>query len=388
MTGVATPIKLTGLYLLTDDGGLGALDDDNALVLDDALSGAFLLHNRRFLETYATEPSAGLRLAVLYRAPQARAWGADTLLLEENVVRDLYPIAGRGGGALTTFQQKNREKSIYRGMELLLDYRKESEPRAPIYCPVLYDRRTLLGQYPMLVGDAPSAAMQQLPVIEVLNLVGTIPIGRRDVAAVHTLIQTLKSRLIRKDMRRSLLSIAERVNPTVVPDAVGGGYAADHRAERDLSLPAGGGPWAGAIAPPSASASPAQMARWLKQPLGKPDATLLQSFAQLRDMSAEVLNALAGQLLIHAAPAGVQLLNRDTNDEWNMYLIDGTVSLDPADGARVFIDGGSDKAKTPIASLKPRKYTVATVTPIRFLWIPDSLLAVARASAPAFKPAR
>jgi len=115
---------------------------------------------------------------------------------------------------------------------------------------------------------------------------------------------------------------------------------------------------------------------------------LLQSFAQFRAMSAEVLQVLAAQLLIHAAPAGVQLLNRDTTDEWNMYLIAGKVALDPGDGACVFIEGGSAKAAVPIASLKPRKYTVTTVTPIRFLWIPDSLLAVARASAPAFKSER
>lgn len=387
MTGVITPLNLSGLYMLIDDGNLGVVDASRAVAIDDALSRVFRVHNRRFLEAYAAEPDAGLRVAVLYRAPHAHAWGSDTLRLDDNVVRDLYPIAGRGGGALTVFQQKNREKSIYRGMELLLDYRKESEPRAPIYCPVLYDRRTVLGQYPSLLGDA--TLPRQLPVIEVLNLVGTIPIGRRDVAAVHTLMQTLSARLIRKDMRRSPLSIGAStpVAPSPPPDAGAGGYAVDRRADRELTLPTeGGNPYLGATAP--ASTSPAHMARWLKQPQGKPNAMLLQSFAQLRDMSAGVLQALAAQLQIHAAPAGVQLLNRDTSDEWNMYLIDGTIALDPGDGARIFIEGGSAKAATPIASLKPRKYTVTTVTPIRFLWIPDGLLATARASAPAFKSER
>jgi len=338
------------------------------------------------LETYTDDPDAGLRVALLYRASQPRAWGHETLRLEEGVVRDLYPIAGRGGGPLTVFQQKNREKSVYRGMELLLDYRKESEPRAPIYCPVLYDRRSLLGQYP-----SPSADTKEphyLPVIEVLNLVGTIPIGRRDVPAVHTLMQTLSARLIRKDMRRSLLAIDERRVTTPVADGAAG-YAVDRRAERQLTLPTqGGNPYLGTPPATPTSAGPVQMTRWLKQPQGNPDAMLLQSFAQLRDMSADVLQTLASQLQIHTAPAGVQLLNRETTDEWNMYLIAGRVALDPGDGARVFIEGGSAKAATPIASLKPRKYTVTTVTPIRFLWIPDSLLAVARASAPAFKSDR
>ena len=368
--------------MLTDDGELGVIDDSNALAIDPALSQAFLLHNRRLLETYADDPDAGLRVALLYRATQPRAWGHETLRLEEGVVRDLYPIAGRVGAPLTVFQQKNREKSIYRGMELLLDCRKESEPRAPIYCPVLYDRRSLLGQYPSPSADAKEP--HHVPVIEVLNLVGTIPIGRRDVAAVHTLMQMLSARLIRKDMRRSPLAIDERRVTTPVADGAGG-YATDRRAERLVSLPQGGNPYLGAA---PTSAEPTEMTRWLKQPQGKPDAMLLQSFAQLRDMAAEVLQTLASQLQIHTAPAGVQLLNRETTDEWNMYLIAGRVALDPGDGARVFIEGGSAKAATAIASLKPRKYTVTTVTSIRFLWIPDSLLAVARASAPAFKSDR
>jgi len=386
MTETAMPLKLTGLYMLTDDGELGVIGDGNALTIDAALSQAFVLHNRRLLETYTNDPDAGLRVALLYRASQPRAWGHDTLRLEASVVRDLYPVAGRGGAPLTMFQQKNREKSIYRGLELLLDYRKETEPRAPIYCPVLYDRRTLLGQYPSLPAD--TAEPRQLPVIEVLNLVGTIPIGRRDVPAVHSLMQTLSARLIRKELRRSQLAIDERKVTTPTVDGAGG-YAADRRAERAQTLWAdGGNPYLGAPPQTPATAPPAQMARWLAQPHGKPDAMLLQSFAQFRAMSAEVLQVLAAQLLIHAAPAGVQLLNRDTTDEWNMYLIAGKVALDPGDGACVFIEGGSAKAAVPIASLKPRKYTVTTVTPIRFLWIPDSLLAVARASAPAFKSER
>lgn len=359
-------IKLAGLYQLTDDGSLGVIDDNNVWSRDDALSRAFQLHNRRFLSDYASDPDAGLRVAVLYQAPQAKPWGSDTLMLEEAVVRNLYPVAGRGGDALTSFQNKNREKSIYRGMELLLDYRKESEPRAPMYCPVLYDRGTVLGQYPGLLDAMRSAVNAALPVIEVLNLVGTIPVGRRDVAAVHTLMQTMSERLIRKDMRRSLLSIADR--PAFVStDVKTDGYTADRRAEREVTLHMGG--------------SAAQMARWLNQPLGKPDAALLQSFTDMRRLPPAVLNAMAAQLQIHTAPGGAQLLNRDTRDEWNMYLIHGTVSLEPADGMCLFIEGGSEKAATAIASLKPRKYTVTTLTPIRFLWIPDGLLAIAGATA-------
>lgn len=369
MADVPTSLKLTGLYFLTADGRLAVVGDDNALAVDDELSRAFERHNHRFLADYSATPSAPLRVAVLYSAVEAKPWGSDTLALEESVVRELYPIGGATGAPLTAFQKKNREKSIYRGLELLLDYRKESEPRAPIYCPVLYDRRTTLAHYPGVLGRELNAGEAQVPVLDVLNLVATIPIGRRDVEAVHVLIHKVRARLIRKEMRRSFFQIDERATAPANPSGpVDDAYQADRRAEREVALAA-------------SRASVAQMARWLTQPQGKADAMLLQSFTLLRDLPLPVREALAPQCPIYTAPTGAQLLLRETNDEWNMYLLDGTVALEAADGARFLIAGGSDKAAAPIAYLKPRKYTVSAVSPIRFLWIADSQLAQARAAA-------
>lgn len=369
MADVPTSLKLTGLYFLTADGRLAVVGDDNALAVDDELSRAFERHNHRFLADYSATPSAPLRVAVLYSAVEAKPWGSDTLALEESVVRELYPIGGATGAPLTAFQKKNREKSIYRGLELLLDCRKESEPRAPIYCPVLYDRRTTLAHYPGVLGRELNAGEAQVPVLDVLNLVATIPIGRRDVEAVHVLIHKVRARLIRKEMRRSFFQIDERAAAPANPSGpVDDAYQADRRAEREVALAA-------------SRASVAQMARWLTQPQGKADAVLLQSFTLLRDLPLPVREALAPQCLIYTAPTGAQLLLRETNDEWNMYLLDGTVALEAADGARFLIAGGSDKAAAPIAYLKPRKYTVSAVSPIRFLWIADSQLAQARAAA-------
>lgn len=370
MGDVATSLKLTGLYFLTADGRLALVGDDHTLAVDDELSRAFERHNHRFLADYCAAPNAPLRVAVLYPAAEAKPWGSDTLALEESVVRELYPIGGVVGAPLTAFQKKNRQKSIYRGLELLLDYRKESEPRAPIYCPVLYERRTTLAHYPGLLGRELTEGETRLPALEVLNLVATIPIGRRDVEAVHVLMRKVRAHLIRKEMRRSFFQIAERaIAPTTASHPVDDAYQTDRRAEREVPLTA------------ASRASVTQMARWLAQPQGTADAMLLQSFTLLRDLPLPAREALAPQCPVHTAPAGAQLLLRDTHDEWNMYLLDGTVALEAADGARFFITGGTDKAAAPIAYLKPRKYTVSAVSPIRFLWIADSQLAPARAGA-------
>jgi hypothetical protein len=68
------------------------------------------------------------------------------------------------------------------------------------------------------------------------------------------------------------------------------------------------------------------------------------------------------------------LLERGTNDSWNLYLIDGTVEMVAADGMPKTIDGGTPTASNPISCLKPRMYTVSALTRVAFLWIDDKLI--------------
>jgi hypothetical protein len=68
------------------------------------------------------------------------------------------------------------------------------------------------------------------------------------------------------------------------------------------------------------------------------------------------------------------LLERGTNDSWNLYLVDGTVELVAADGVPKTIEGGTPTARNPISCLKPRMYTVSALTRVAFLWIDDRLI--------------
>ena len=91
-------------------------------------------------------------------------------------------------------------------------------------------------------------------------------------------------------------------------------------------------------------------------------------------MGHDRLEALAVQCLVYKVPPGTQLLERGTNDSWNLYLVDGSVQLMAADGVPKIIEGGTSAASNPISCLKPRMYTVSAVTRVAFLWIDDKLV--------------
>src|SRR5204863_6856377 len=90
-----------------------------------------------------------------------------------------------------------------------------------------------------------------------------------------------------------------------------------------------------------------QIEQWLERPHRPVDPALLRTFTQFRDLDGNVLSILAEKALVHTAPSSSRLLNIDMKDAWNMYLLEGTVSLQAADGQTLFVTGGSDKAASP-----------------------------------------
>jgi hypothetical protein len=111
--------------------------------------------------------------------------------------------------------------------------------------------------------------------------------------------------------------------------------------------------------------------------MGRPEPAepgTLKIFTRFRELDHARLEALAGKCMIYKVPPGTQLLERGTNDSWNLYLIEGTVELVAADGIPKAIEGGTPTASNPISCLKPRMYTVSSLTRVAFLWIDDKLI--------------
>lgn len=364
----------SGLYVLTPQGELGYYDRQRRFRLDAALSAALSEHCRGYLQSYLADPEAGrYRVAIVYAARIPKAWGPITMYLEEFVIRELYPVSGQTGKELTAFQKKNRTKSLYRGMELLLEHRSESAPEALNYCPVLFDRQMTCARY--LPGlDLPEAEVaREAPVVEMLNLVANIPPTRRAMPAFLALREKLRHGLIRKDKRRPpKLELLENTpsrweSQASAEDA----YAdVDKRDERAITLD---GEDLGRL---HTQQRIEQVEQWLEIPHRPVDPGRLRGFLHFRDLDPARLALLAAKSLVYTAPAGARLLERGMTDPWNLYLLEGVVALAPGDGPMLLVESGSDKAASPIAFLKPRKYTVTATTKVSFLWIHDVLLKV------------
>lgn len=195
---------LTGICVLTPDGQLGHYNEHRMFVVNKRLTEALLKYTVKFLKKYQEDPNAGnLRLAVIGQTDKARPWGTETLIMEEFVVRQLYAVSGQTTAELTSFQERNREKSVYRGMELLLEKREAAMPGIPIYCPVLYDRGTTLGNYRSLAHSDKYLSERNIPVIEVLNIVAPIPVNKRNTGAILDLIHNVHGRIIKKELRKT-----------------------------------------------------------------------------------------------------------------------------------------------------------------------------------------
>ena len=91
-------------------------------------------------------------------------------------------------------------------------------------------------------------------------------------------------------------------------------------------------------------------------------------------MAHDKLVRLAAQSFVYKVPPGPPLLERGPRDTWNFYLLEGSLQLLAADGMEKRIDSGTDTARNPVSSLKPRMYTVTALTRVTFLWIDDRLV--------------
>ncbi|HEX9812808.1 MAG TPA: hypothetical protein VGA88_12095 [Burkholderiales bacterium] len=392
MKAIDTLTNAVGLYALTLDGELGVFGNGNQFTVNHELSQAFGPQIRQLLKSYLANPDGGeYRLGVVFHGEAAGPWRSDTLVLEEHVLRETYPVGGPPSQALTAFQRKNRIKSIYRGIELLVEHRVEHLADTPTYCPVLFDRETSLDEYvPKTKGSA--TADQPVPVLEVLNLLAVLPAGRRNTPAVATMTQDMRRYLDSKAARRDGTFTLRKENyvRTKVDDSVTVEFFdVDKRHDRAQTLLNGdlGRRPDVAVDIPSIERFD-QIERWLVRPHQPVDAALLRSFVRFRNLDADRLVALAEKALVHTAPGGVRLLDVGMRDAWNMFLLEGTVSLQAADGGSLLVTGGTDKAASPIAFLKPRKYMVTSITPVSFLWMHDAMLAaVAAAPDPDPKPA-
>ena len=380
--------NLTGFYVLTAKGELGSYGPDKTFSIDARLTKAFSNHNSKFLQAYLQQAANDyFRIAIIYQSNDIKPWGSETMVLEETVIREVYPIGGRGGGELTSFQKKNRAKSIYRGMELLLEYENETHPGVPVYCPVIFDKNSTLVDYPATLGKGELEGENETPVLEILNLVAPVPFAKRKNSAIQELKQTIHKGTVKKGKRKT--SRLELLNEVGVGgergDAADAYSDVDKRADREVIVSevqraqqAMNAMWVD----PYETDLYKKLERWLERPPEPPDPELLKKFVTFQDLDDEPLSLLAENSLIYFVPAGAPLLERGKTDDWNLYVVEGKVELIADDGIQKFIESGTENAKNPISFLRPRKYTVTAYCRVSFIWIHDAVVNEVRKNAP------
>ena len=371
---VMTPIRgtdIAGFHVLTDKGELGVHDAGGEFHVDAMLTTAFQQHNRGFIQRYVSAPSDAARLAIVFGATDRKPHDPLLMLFEESVIRQLYPVGGPVNQGLTAFQKKNRQKNATQGLQLLLNYHRDPGTTAMTFCPVLFDRHTSLSAYAERFGRAVTDADATIPVLEVVNLLEALPPDLRMTSEALALRERIAQGVAQEVEPRATMSIGAQPEHWE-PDAAGVVAFTDidrdkhHQRNIDFS-PAH-------FAQLHKTQRFEQVERWLETPYRPVDIGSLRRFVQFRNLDDLALATLASGMYIYTAPSGARLLERGQADAWNMYLLQGVVSLEAGDGEAHFVEGETGKAVFPVAFLKPRKYAVIAVTPVSFLWVHDEML--------------
>lgn len=369
---------LTGLCVLTSTGLLGYFTNERKFSIHTELTQALLDHAKEFLKSYKAAPQTeSRRLGIICAPEKTQAWHTATFIMDETVVRHLYPVQGQTTAKLTVFQKKKQENSLYRGMELLLESMNEAMPGVPKYCPVLYDRGTTLADYPELAAE--NSAAKKSPVIEVLNLIAGMPFNNHDVVKIIEMIHTVRNRIVKKDLRKPLkFELINTVNPSpwtyrnFSPANVENNAAPDNQKISSAVAALIDQP----MARVTLAKTPAvkQFEKWLEIPNRPVTVATLKKFMAFKNLSDRQLATLAAKNLVFRAPPGTLLLDRGSKDPWNLFLLAGQVALESGEENRIIVAADSQAAALPIAAAKPRKYNVRALTAVAFLWIPDEIV--------------
>jgi hypothetical protein len=233
----------------------------------------------------------------------------------------------------------------------MLAYRTDLAPNSAVYCPVLINRHTRLERYQMDV-DVEPGQPPQLPVFEVLNLVGLVPLRKRNTPQIHELHQRIYQRAIDKQRRRTVemqLLESGRHNPR--PDA---NVTREARNAAFSKTGIFGLTETGVVAG------------------GPVNFRQLRDIERFRNVPPDRLERFGQSLEVQSAPPGTVIARRGESDNWNYYLLQGVVQLEAEDGGKHIIEGGTREAGSALANLKPRRHEVRAVTTIKYLQIDSS----------------
>lgn len=353
--GRAGPFTLPGtegFYVLTPDGGLGRYEAEGHFTPEPSLTSALGRTIDMLLRDYRAGRTEALALGLVTAHITERPWRCASLVFSDNALREIYRSGDDPRTPLTDFQKKNRIKSLFQGMELVLDARKASQPQHPRYCPVFFvpeaDAEVLGARYGV-EGARPGRAFEVLDLMAPLS-----PDEQQDPVYARMVMEVVRSRI-----------------------------APDLRSGPSLMLATGASPEIKSTRPAASAGPEAEDSPWKDQPEDRHIAFqdgdhvpywLLAGFApfnQLNDLQREFI---ARTLRIKKRVAGTTLIERGSMEDVSYFLVEGTVVLESFDGRSISVSGGTKRAQLPVSQLNPHAYTVKSETAVTLVPVSLSML--------------
>ncbi len=198
--------------VLTAKGYVGRVESGQDFRVFKRLSESVENHARVLLESRRQHPDdEDIRPAIVIPPMPSRKWRSASLVYSDRALLRLFPSGAAGNpNNLTPFAARNRERSIYQGIELLIAYENKSMPGVAFYCPVLYGEVGKLGDFPSFSQSLSDDVPSDTPVIEVLNFIALLSPAERMSEWARELVRLIQNISIQTAKRASSpFSIAE-----------------------------------------------------------------------------------------------------------------------------------------------------------------------------------
>ncbi|MGA8259864.1 MAG: cyclic nucleotide-binding domain-containing protein [Arenicellales bacterium] len=339
---------IEGFYVLRAGRELGRYDGNGRFrsvpELTKALEGAI----GSLMRHYRAGDVDGLAMGLVTTGAKDRPWRCASLVFSEPVLREVFRTGDDDKASLTTFEHRNRTRSLFQGMEIVLSARDPVRPEYPRYCPVLYapdvDAEVLRRRYGIQDVDAAR-------VFEVLDLMAPLPPEQRWDRVFSRMAAEVLNTRIAPEMRSS---------PELMVAAGAGPEIEAHRTAADQR------PWLDEDEDENRSVEfkPGEpVPYWL---LGR-----FTPFNQLNDLQRQFI---ARGLTISRRPAGTVFVEQGSQDDASVCLVEGTIRLEAFDGRTISIVGGTKRAQIPISQLRPHAYTVRAETDVTVFLLSQSMV--------------
>lgn len=342
---------IEGFYVLTASGKLGRYGSDGGFVKEPELTESLASAIDTVLLCYGSGGVDGFTIGVVTPAVPDSRWQSASLILSDGTLRAVYRTGDDPNAPLTSFQKRNKIKSLFRGMELLLDTMKASQPESHRYCPVLFQPEVTNEILRQRYGIEP---IDRNIAFEVLDLFAPLSPEEQRHHALTEMVQEMRESRIYPELRNSPeLMLIENT-----------GDAQESR-KKDLAFEIKqSNPWEGVRVERSLDVADGDpVTHWLL--------AIFVPFNDLNDMQRQFV---ARGHKVEQKAAGETLIERGSEKDVSIYLVKGTLELEAFDGKSMTILSGTERARLPISQLRPHAYRVKAATTVTVIFMSQELV--------------